>query len=137
LIARGLNCPEKAITGRLAKLAVTGDSWTSGELTSEPDSYDADSDSEESTDLNTPQDEEVKEPAKVESTPVLPRSSTLDGEKWKLAPDEIVNLLVEEFGPLAADGEEEKAIIEADGGFFHQDVAILVCVHGICLHYLH
>lgn len=119
LIGGDLTSPEKAVTNRLAKLSVTGDSWTSTELTSDPESYDTDSDSE-STGLKSP------DSVQVEPTPVLPRSSTLDGERWKLEPEEIVNLLVEEFGALTAEGEEEKAIIEADGALFHQDVLILV-----------
>jgi len=137
LIASGLNTPEKAITGRLAKLSVTGDSWTSGELTSEPESYDTDSDTEESLVFKTPPDEVgAEESVKSEPTP-LPRSSTLDGEKWRRCSTETIKLLIEEFGPLAQEGgeEEEKLIVEADGAFFHQDVVILVCVHTFCLYY--
>jgi sterol 3beta-glucosyltransferase len=127
LIASGLNTPEKAITGRLAKLSVTGDSWTSGELTSEPESYDTDSDTEDSLVLKTPPDEaSAEESVEGEPTP-LPRSSTLDGEKWRRCSTETIKLLIEEFGPLAQEAEEqEKLIVEADGAFFHQDVAILV-----------
>lgn len=128
LVAAGLSSPEKAITGRLAKLSVKGDSWVSSETTSEPESYDTDSETDESSGQKTLQDE-VQELERLEPTPVLPRSSTLDGEKWKLEPDEIVNLLVEEFGPLAAEGEQENLIIEADGAFFHQDVVILGVIH--------
>jgi sterol 3beta-glucosyltransferase len=68
----------------------------------------------------------------------LPRSSTLDGEKWRRCSTETIKLLIEEFGPLAQEGEEEeeeKLIVEADGAFFHQDVVILVCVHTFCLYY--
>jgi sterol 3beta-glucosyltransferase len=126
LIAGGLSPEEMAITGRLAKLSVRGDSWLSTEQTSDPESYDSESD--ESTGLKTHEDV-VQEPE--EPVPFLPRSATLDGDKWKLESDEIVNLLVEEFGPLAAEGEEEKTIIEDDGAFFHQDVLILVCAYGI------
>lgn len=127
LIASGLNTPEKAIAGRLAKLSVTGDSWTSGELTSEPESYDTDSDTEDSLVLKTPPDEaSAEESVEGEPTP-LPRSSTLDGEKWRRCSTETIKLLIEEFGPLAQEAEEqEKLIVEADGAFFHQDVAILV-----------
>jgi sterol 3beta-glucosyltransferase len=124
LIASGLNTPEKAITGRLAKLSVTGDSWTSGEQTSDPESYDTDSDTEDLVTLD-----EIEESAKEDLTPVLPRSSTLDGEKWKRCAEETMILLIQEFGPLAQEGEEEKLIVEADGAFFHQDVVILVCVY--------
>jgi len=130
LIVSGLNTPEKAITGRLAKLSVTADSWTSGELTSEPESYDSDSDTEVSSVLNTPPDEAgAEESVEGEPTP-LPRSSTLDGEKWRRCSTETIKLLVEEFGSLTREGEEEEElIVEADGAFFHQDVIILVCVY--------
>jgi sterol 3beta-glucosyltransferase len=137
LIASGLNTPEKAITGRLAKLSVTADSWTSGELTSEPESYDSDSDTEVSSVLNTPPLDEAgaEESVKGEPTP-LPRSSTLDGEKWRRCSTETIKLLVEEFGSLTREGEEEEElIVEADGAFFHQDVVILVCVYTFCLYY--
>lgn len=120
LIAGDLNTPEKAITGRFAKLAVTGDTWTSGDLTSEPGSYDSDSDSEESF---APSEPPVQESPVI--VPALPRSATVDGEKWKLDPEEIINLLTEEFGSLSEDGKEEKLIVEADGALFN-DVLILV-----------
>jgi sterol 3beta-glucosyltransferase len=105
LIAGDLNpgSPEKAITDRLAKLAVTGDSWPDAEIFAEPEAYESDSDD----------DELPPEDGKTEKRP------------WELAPDEIVKLLIQEFGPLTVGGEEEKLIIEADGAWLH-DVVILV-----------
>ena len=98
--------PEKAITDRLAKLAVTGDSWPDAAIFAEPESYESDSDD----------DELPPEDGKTERRP------------WELAPDEIVSLLIQEFGPLTVGGEEEELIIEADGAWLH-DVVILVRVY--------
>ena len=50
----------------------------------------------------------------------------MDSEAPELAPNETVSLLIQEFGPLAAGGEQEKLIIEADGAWI-DDVVILVC----------
>ena len=125
LIAGGLDSPDKAIAGRLAKLSVHADSWTSGEVTSDPESYDTDSDTE-SFEPKTPSDD-VPKSATDGPAPGSSRSSTMDGEKWRRSPEETVDLLVQEFGPLTQEGEEEKVEIEADAAFFHQDVAIVVC----------
>lgn len=124
LIASDLDVSEKAVTNRLAQLSVTGDDWTSGDVvTSEPESYDIDTEdspiSPEELETDTSrQDKEFK--------PVVARSSTIDGERWKLEPEDIVDLLVQEFGSLASEDEEEKLIIEADAALFN-DIAILVC----------
>jgi sterol 3beta-glucosyltransferase len=112
--------PEKAIAGRLAKLAVTEDSW----LDAEPESSGSDSDVTEESSQDDSKNEEGRP-----LTSSASRSSTVDGEALKLAPDEIVNLLIQEFGPLAAEGEEEKLILEADSAWIH-DVVILVRVYG-------
>jgi sterol 3beta-glucosyltransferase len=125
LIAGGLDSPDKAIAGRLAKLSVHADSWISGELTSDPESYDTDSDTE-SFEPKPPSDD-VSEPTTKEPASGLLRSSTMNSKKWRHSPEETVGLLVQEFGPLTQEGEEEKVEIEADAAFFHQDVAIVVC----------
>ena len=128
LIGDDLNIPENAATSNMAKMAkmsVTGDGWTPGHaLTSEPESYDDDDDSPVS-----PEDPETKTTKQeVEFKPVVARSSTIDGERWKLEPRDIVDLLIQEFGSLASEDEEEKLIIEADAGLFN-DIIILVCTH--------
>ena len=124
LVAGGLDDGEKAITGRLAKIAVRGETWTSGENTEEPESYEGQSDDSEDSlpEADTP-DTSVHADG---SDPHIPlRSSTTNNEQWKLEPEEVVSLLVEEFGPLAGDGEQEKLLVETDGAMF-QDVFILV-----------
>lgn len=128
LVAGDLDSPEKAIAGRFAKLSVAGESLSDAVPSPELDSYDASSDSSDSS----AQDEVKKVPeVKPPVTPDASGSLTADDKDWQLAPDEVVNLLVQEFGPLAADGEEEKLIIEADGALF-QDVIILVCISRVC-----
>lgn len=124
LIAGGLDSSEKAITGRLAKIAVRGDTWTSGDATTDPESYESDSDTDDSPVVDSSQSESENSPEG--SPPPFQRSSTADGDKWRLEPEEIVNLLVDEFGPLAGEGEEEKLIVEADGALF-RDIFIVVC----------
>ncbi|KAF7979674.1 hypothetical protein HWV62_41671 [Athelia sp. TMB] len=127
LVAGGLDDSEKAITGRLAKIAVRGETWTSGENTEEPESYEGQSDDSEDSlpEADTP-DTSVHADG---SDPHIPlRSSTTNNEQWKLEPEEVVNLLVEEFGPLAGDGEQEKLLVETDGAMF-QDVFILGVMH--------
>jgi hypothetical protein len=58
------------------------------------------------------------------------RSVTLsqlgDGDADKLEPAQIVDILIEEFGSLTPDDEEEKLVFEADGCMSSQDVFILV-----------
>jgi sterol 3beta-glucosyltransferase len=118
LVVKDLSPAEKAIAHHAAKLRVTGTSWTptndiTGETpVEEPDSTLDDSDSSSSSTLH-------------DEDPVLQRSSTQDKDSWKLEPKEVIDLLIEEFGPLAADDEEEKLILEVDAGFI-KDVTILV-----------
>lgn len=122
LVAGDLDTPERAIAGRYAKISVAGESLTDAGLNPELESYDAASDSSDSSlhddVLKTPGSEQPTTPDTSDSIPV-------DNESWELSPDEIINLLIQEFGPLAAEGEEEKLIIEADGALL-QDVIILV-----------
>ena len=42
-----------------------------------------------------------------------------------LEPKDIVNILINEFGPVAAPGDEEKLLLEADGCLIH-DIAVVV-----------
>jgi sterol 3beta-glucosyltransferase len=112
LIIGGLASPDKAIAGRLAKLSVHADSWISGELTSDPESYYTDSDTESFEPKLLSND--VSEPTTKEPASGLLRSSTMNSKKWRHSPEETVGLLVQEFGLLTQEGEEEKVEIEAD-----------------------
>jgi sterol 3beta-glucosyltransferase len=122
LVAGDLDSPEKAIAGRFAKLSVAGESLSDESISPEVESIDTGSDSSDSS---------HPEAVKKKEDPVTPDASdsqTADSDTWELAPDEVVNLIVQEFGPLAADGEEEKLIIESDGALL-QDVVILGVIH--------
>jgi sterol 3beta-glucosyltransferase len=121
LIGRALEGATKDnASDQLVKLSVAGDTFTPTELTEEPESYDDDTESTE--------DQSIDQSIDLEVTPE--GASTPDSESWKLSPVEIVDLLVQEFGPLAdqADPEDcEELISETDVGLF-QDVVILVCI---------
>jgi sterol 3beta-glucosyltransferase len=114
-----LDSSAKAVTDRLAKLAVTSEAGPFAE----PESYGPDSDTEK-----YPQDDSEKEGSRPLTPPNVSRSSTVDRETPALTPGEIVNLLIQEFGPLAAGGEEEKLIIEADAAWIH-DIVILASIY--------
>jgi sterol 3beta-glucosyltransferase len=118
LIGRDLGDAERAVTGRLAELSVNN--WTTTESTDDP--FGAETPSEEERGENTSSDE--GEDKKRER---LSASSTLQEEQPgepKLTPEEIVDLLEQEFGALAPPGEE-KLLLETDAAFFN-DVVILV-----------
>ncbi|KAJ4469003.1 hypothetical protein C8R41DRAFT_634859 [Lentinula lateritia] len=106
LVAKDLNQNELDAVERSARLDVAGTTWTDAEFTSEPDSY--------SDDTSIPNFD-----------PQFHRVATLDGDSWKLDSDELVNLLVQEFGSL---GEDEKLIFEADA-FMFSDVLIVGVLH--------
>jgi sterol 3beta-glucosyltransferase len=107
LVGPDLNTYEQAVTARVAKLVIAGNNWTQSELTDEPESYDSLA------------EVELHEPEK---------KAVVDGNAWKLAPDDVIQLLVQEFGPLTAQGEKEALLLEMDGALFH-DVTILGVLH--------
>lgn len=114
LVGPDLNTYEQAVTARLANLSVVGEKWTQSEMTDEPQSYQ--SDSPEGTIVV------LEEPEKA--------TENTEDSTWKLGPDEIMQLLIQEFGPLAAPGETEEFIVETDGAMF-KDVIILVSSRGL------
>ncbi|KAG6827933.1 hypothetical protein H0H92_009911 [Tricholoma furcatifolium] len=59
--------------------------------------------------------------------PIIHRAGDED-EPWDLDPQKIVALLVDEFGPLVAEDEEEKLLLETDGCLI-QDVFIIGVIH--------
>ncbi|KAJ3828774.1 glycosyltransferase family 1 protein [Lentinula raphanica] len=110
LVAKDLDQNELAAIGRSARIGVAGTTWTdAAEFTSEPESY--------SEDTSVPK-----------SDSQFHRVATTDGDSWKLEQDELVKLLVQEFGPLAGEEEEEKLIFEADAVMF-SDVLIVGVLH--------
>ncbi|RDB18077.1 Sterol 3-beta-glucosyltransferase [Hypsizygus marmoreus] len=115
LIARDLNSSEQALADSVARLSATQDSWS--RISDE---------SETSEEVS----EEVSEepyPA-LATTPIIHRVEIEEDDSWKLEPDEVIALLIEEFGPLAAEDDEEKLILEADGCLIH-DVFIVGVIH--------
>ncbi|KAF8073827.1 glycosyltransferase family 1 protein, partial [Lyophyllum atratum] len=64
----------------------------------------------------------------ISPSPIIRRVQTDDSDSWKLEPSKIINLFVEEFGPLAPDGDEEKLVLETDGFLIH-DVLIVGVIH--------
>jgi len=116
LIGRDLADNERIVTGRLAKLSVNN--WATS--TDDPFGVDAlaEEDQEEVGSSDGAQDENRSAP----STPPTLQEEQLD--EPKLTPEEIVDLLEQEFGALAPSGEE-KLLLETDGAFF-KDVVVLV-----------
>ena len=115
LIGRDLDGAERAISGKLATLTVNN--WASREDAPSPDTA-----SEEE-----PVEASSTEDAAVETTSLLPTLSPSQEEipnEPKLTPEEVVDLLEEEFGALAPPGEE-KLLLETDAAFL-RDVVILV-----------
>lgn len=113
LVGENLNSSEKAIAGRFAKLSVVGESWINDGLSSEPESYDSE---------DFGKDDMETEP----STPAASDHAVVEGEEeWRVSPPRVVDLMIQEFGPLTAEGEEEKLIIEADGALVC-DVVVIV-----------
>ena len=114
LVACDLNDSELAVSEKLAQLSVSN--WAAGS-TLAPD-----------VDL----DESEGSASDDEPDRTSPRGTTqaqAAGEpdfEDKLTPDEILDLLQQEFGALAPLGEE-KLLLESDAGLF-QDVVILVCL---------
>lgn len=107
LVGQDLNKSEQAAAGRLTRLSATQLSWTS------------------SDDTDTSEESEGEE--LFADGPVIHRVKTDDDDPWKLEPAEIIDLLVEEFGPLAADGEEEKLVLEIDGCLIYDALIIVSC----------
>jgi sterol 3beta-glucosyltransferase len=118
LVARDLDADELAVSEKLAQLTVTN--WASaGSTTLAPDVS-----PEESEDSASDDEHDRTPQGGVGATQVAGGGGEPDFED-KLTPDEILDLLQQEFGALAPLGEE-KLLLETDAGLF-QDVVILVC----------
>jgi len=117
LIGRDLADKERLVTGRMAKLSVNN--WAAS--TDDPFGVDAltEEDQDEVGSTDGAQDEK--------RSPLSTPPATLQEEQLeepKLTPEEIVDLLEQEFGALAPPGEE-KLLLETDAAFF-KDVVVLV-----------
>jgi sterol 3beta-glucosyltransferase len=113
LIGRDLEDHERVASETLAQLSVT--TWAPGE----------------STDLAPDDgvDESEEGPEEAELDKIEPSDITLAADEPKiedkLKPDEILDLLQQDFGALAPPGEE-KLLLESDATLF-QEVVVLVC----------
>ncbi|KAF9049628.1 glycosyltransferase family 1 protein [Hymenopellis radicata] len=126
LVGKDLTPSECAEVRQATKLTVAGDTWTPGNLTEEPETYESDTDASSQETAA-----EVQEAPNLMSSPVpaFHRPATMEGDAWKLEPTEITRLLISEFGPLAEEGEKaEKLILEADGVMFN-GVILLGVLH--------
>jgi sterol 3beta-glucosyltransferase len=114
LIARDLDDNERAASEKFAQLSVSN--WTStlaNNLAPEVDPDESDeSASDDGHDATSPGND-IKEAVEP----------NID-DQFKLTPDEVLDLLQQEFGTLAPPGEE-KLLVETDATLF-QDVVILV-----------
>jgi sterol 3beta-glucosyltransferase len=110
----------------IAKLSVAGDTFTPSDSSSDSDTYadSPESNSPESDDAGFDPEDLEKRLAEATSKEQR-RSSTTDGESWRIPATEVVDLLIQEFGSLTLEGDQEKLILEADTALF-QDVVILV-----------
>ncbi|KAJ7069825.1 glycosyltransferase family 1 protein [Mycena amicta] len=121
LVANHLTAEELSVASQAARLSATGQtpSWTpsphSSILEEEPESYLDDASLE-------------TESTFTDVEPVLNRTATLDTDEWKLDPETIVTMLIDEFGALAPEDEEEQLILETDGGLL-KEVAIIGVIH--------
>ncbi|KAF9468587.1 glycosyltransferase family 1 protein [Collybia nuda] len=118
LVGRDLNSSEKAVAGRIARLCVTQYSWT-------PDDPTAEIDTHEEPKSPDHQSWELEKPLE---SPVIHRVQADNDDTWKLNPRQIIDLLVQEFGPLTSEGEEERLVLETDGCLIH-DVIIVGVIH--------
>lgn len=117
-----LEPPEHEVVGRFAQLAA--EEWSSQEgedlLTEEPEVM-SDEEHEEGSEGEVDVDQTPRPPPTV---PAIQTDLEEADTRVSLTSDEVLALLIEEFGPLSPAGEE-KLLLEADGAVI-QDVVILV-----------
>jgi hypothetical protein len=116
LIGQDLGDDERAISGRMATLSVNNWSSPMDNSFASLDQLD-----EESGEPSVSEDSEEEKPLPPLT---LDLSQDAPPDEPKLTPEEIVDLLEQEFGALGPPGEE-KLLLEADAAFF-KDVIILV-----------
>jgi sterol 3beta-glucosyltransferase len=117
LLSRDLTKCERAIFNRDAKICAATRPWPPPS-TDDPQSLPFESDDEKNTSSGSSGLSDIEFPS-------IHRAPTHDNEQLdELEPEDIVDILVHEFGPLAANGEE-KLLLETDGCLLH-DVAVVV-----------
>jgi len=116
LIGRDLGDVERAVTDRLAKLSVHN--WAA--RIDDPFGPDTPPDAEQG-ERSPSEDGEDEKQTPLSIPPTLEEEPPSEP---KLTPEEIIDLLEQEFGALAPPGEE-KLLLETDAAFF-KDVVVLV-----------
>ncbi|PPQ91672.1 hypothetical protein CVT25_012885 [Psilocybe cyanescens] len=128
LVARDLTNSERAYANHDARILAASDSWISLADLDENLFSDIDTNSEEIASVTTTSTSQSFDSSE-RPKPTIHRASTIDSQSLEsLEPEDIVNILIEEFGTIAAPGEEEKLILETDGALLH-DVAIVGVIH--------
>ena len=139
LVGKDLGRPDLLATERLAKISVN--QWLSGDdgldgISAEPEEAEAE---ETEGDVTEETEEDVKakhvleeeqagHPIAHDVRPDRPLPARAESVT-NLSSEEIVKLLIDEFGPLTtSDTDEEKLLEELEGAYF-QDVAILGMIH--------
>ncbi|KAG6866280.1 hypothetical protein C0991_006376 [Blastosporella zonata] len=108
LVCHDLSQCEQAVAAQVNKLSVARPSAEDVSYSANVDEKDLEGDAEF-----------------VPPSPIINRVETDEPAPWKLEPAKIIDLLVDEFGPLTVEGEEEKLLLETDGCLI-QDVFIVV-----------
>ena len=113
LVGCDLSKCERALLDRDAQLHAVEKPWFLPESDSDDDSHDHQA---------TPEGFSLSQITQ----PDIRRAPSMDNQCLTyLEPKDIVNILVREFGPVAAPGDEEKLLLEADGCLIH-DIAVMV-----------
>ena len=108
LVGRDLGKYERALLDRDAQLYAVHESWTP------TDNIEDNKSNLESFDLSNI------------ALPDIHRAPSVDNECLTyLEPQDMVNIMIREFGPVAAPGDEERLLLEADGCLI-RDIAVVV-----------
>jgi sterol 3beta-glucosyltransferase len=128
LVGHDLSSCEKALASRNEKVFATNKPWIPGQQI-QPDSVIDESEESSLGDSQSSGSGSGRSSATSGFDSVVPsihRPVTHDSSD-DLEPDEILKLIIEEFGVLAPANDEEKLLLETDGCLIH-DVAVVVSI---------
>ncbi|KAF9483501.1 glycosyltransferase family 1 protein [Pholiota conissans] len=126
LVGSDLSPCERSIIHRVAKICAANkltDIPSPEESASEDLQLESDEDGSEELLLCNLQSD-----VSLSAVPSIHRASIDDEESERLKPEEIVDLLIEEFGPMAGSRDKEKLLLETDGCILRH-VAIVGVIH--------
>lgn len=119
LAGETLNPSEHAFVAKFSQLSIASKGWFGHGLAMEPSPLSQEADNDESSD-----DESSTQ---MRTGPSLRRSGTMqEQESYGLEPQEIVRLLVEQFGSLETDSDKENLILETEGAMQVDDIVVIV-----------